>query len=94
MQDHNIPLSLCIISVHILSVLVLWSMFSNGHIMVTSCLFLQYNPFTNPKNSVHLVWKVGKVLTCSSECQFFLLFSNFKIATCDGYEVDSERSYS
>ena len=49
-------------------------MFSNGHVTVTSCLFLQYNPSTNPKNSVHLVWKVGKVLTHISECKFFCSF--------------------
>ena len=67
MQDHNIPLSLLIISVYILTVLVLWNMFSNGHVMVTSCLFLQYDPSTNPK-------KAGKVLVHSSEYQFFALF--------------------
>ena len=44
-------------------------MFSNGHIMVMP--FLQYDPNTNPKNSVHLVWKAGKVLMHSLECQFF-----------------------
>ena len=49
-------------------------MFSNGHVMVMSCLFLQYDPSTNPKNSVRLVWKAGKVLTHSLECQFFALF--------------------
>ena len=75
MQDHNIPLSLLILSVYILTVLVLWNMFSNGHVMVTSCLFLQYNPSTNPKNRVRLLWKVGKVLMCSSEWQFFALFT-------------------
>ena len=69
-------------------------MFSNGHVTVTSCLFLQYDPDTNPKNSVHLVWKVGKVLTCSSECQFFCSFQILKMATYDGYDADSERSYS
>ena len=51
MQDHNIPLSLFIISVYILAVLVLWNIFSKGHVMVTSCLFLQYNPSTLPKKS-------------------------------------------
>ena len=44
MEDHNIPLSLFIISVYILSALVLWNMFSNGHVMVMSCLFLQFDP--------------------------------------------------
>ena len=34
---------------------------SNGHVTVTSCLFLQYDPSTNPK-------KVGKVLMHSLEC--------------------------
>ena len=68
MEDHNIPLSLLILSVYILTVLVLWNIFSNGHITVTSCLFLQYDPSTNPK-------KLGKVLTCSLECQFFALFT-------------------
>ena len=37
--------------------------------------FLQYDQSTNPKNSVRLGWKVGKVLTHSSECQFFALFT-------------------
>ena len=68
MQDHNIPLSLLIISVYILTVLVLLNMFSKGHVTVTSCLFLQYNPSINPK-------KVGKVLSHSSECQFFALIT-------------------
>ena len=57
MQDHNIPLSLFIISVYILTVLVLWNIFSKGHITVTSCLFLRYDPSTLPLK----VWKVGKV---------------------------------
>ena len=70
-------------------------MFSNGHVTVMSSLFLQYDPSANPKNSVCLVWKVGKVLTHSSECQFFLLFSHSKMATCDqGFEANLERSYS
>ena len=60
-----------IISVYVLTVLVLWNMFSNGHVKVTSCLFMQYDPSPNPKNSVYLVWKVGKVLMHSSKCQFF-----------------------
>ena len=75
MQDHNIPLCLLIISVYILTVLVLWNMFSNGHVMVTSCLFLWYNPSTNPMNSVHLVWEAGTVLMHISECQYFALFT-------------------
>ena len=74
MQDHNIPLCLFIISVYILTVLVLWNIFSNGHVTVMSCLFLQYNPSTNPKNRVHLLWKVGKVLMDSLEWQIFALF--------------------
>ena len=78
MQDHNIPLFLFIISVYILTVLILWNMFSNGHVTVTSCLFLPYNPSSlmcQTKNRVRLLWKVGKVLTGSSECQFFALFT-------------------
>ena len=49
MQDHNIPLSLLIISVYILTVLFVWNMFSNGHVTVMSCPFLQYKPSTNPE---------------------------------------------
>ena len=70
MQDYNIPLSLLILSVYIWTVLVLWNIFSNGHVTVTSCLFLQYDPSTNQKNRVHLLWKAEKVLMCSSKCQF------------------------
>ena len=63
-------------------------MFSNGHLMVTSCLFLQYDPSTNPK-------KAGKVLAHSSEYQFFALFNFAKLATFDeGYNAESERSNS
>ena len=51
MQDHNIPLSLFIISVYILTVLVLWNIVSNGHVTVTSCLFLRYDPSTRPKHN-------------------------------------------
>ena len=75
MQDHNISLSLLILSVYILTVLVLWNIFSNGHITVMTCLFLQYDPSTNPKNRVRLLWKAGKMLTHRLECQFFALFT-------------------
>ena len=51
------PLSLFKLSVYILTVLVLWNIFSKGHVTVTSCLFLRYDPSTLPKK----VWKVGKV---------------------------------
>ena len=37
-EDHKIPLSLFIISVYILSVLVLWNMFSKGHVMPFSAV--------------------------------------------------------
>ena len=47
-------------------------MFSNGHVTVMSCLFLQYDPSANPKNSVRLVWKVAKALMYSSECKVLL----------------------
>ena len=43
-EDYKIPLSLFIISVYICSVLVLWNVFSNVHITVMSCLFLQLDP--------------------------------------------------
>ena len=56
----------CIISV---KYVFKWS--HHGHVIP----FLQYNPSTNPKNSVCLVWKAGKVLMHSSECQFFALFT-------------------
>ena len=69
MQDHNIPLLLLIISVYILTVLFLWNMFSNGHVTVTSCLFLHYEPSTNPE-------KGGKsAYMHSAECMFFALFT-------------------
>ena len=70
MQDHNIPLSLFIISVYILTLLVLWNIFSNGHVRVTSCLFLRYDPSTCPKK----VWNVGKVLMHRHEFEIFLIF--------------------
>ena len=53
----------------------------------------QFTAFTQ-KICLHLVGKVGKVLTCSFETRFFALFT-FKMATCNqGFEADSERSYS
>ena len=73
MQDHNIPLSLFIISFYILTVLVLWNIFSNGHVTVTSCLFLRYNPSTCPKKSL----KCGKSTNASSQIRDFFAF--FKV---------------
>ena len=59
MQDHNIPLSLSIISVYILTVLVLWNMFSKGHVTVMSCLFLQYDPSLEIFNMVfNTLWNI------------------------------------
>ena len=59
MQDHNIPLSLSIISVYVLTVLVLWNMFSKGHIMITSCLFLKYDPSLEIFNMVfNTLWNI------------------------------------
>ena len=59
MQDHNIPLSLSIISVYVLTVLVLWNMFSKGHITVTSCLFLKYDPSLEIFNMVfNTLWNI------------------------------------
>ena len=53
------PLSLSIISVYILTVLVLWNMFSKGHVMVTSCLFLQYDPSLEIFNMVfNTLWNI------------------------------------
>ena len=74
MQDHNIPLSLFIISVYILTVLVLWNIFSNGHITVTSCLFLRYDPSTAPQKSL----KCGKSTNASSQIRDFFAFFNFQ----------------
>ena len=74
MQDHNIPLSLFIISVYILTVLVLWNIFSNGHVMVTSCLFLRYDPSTHPKKSL----KCGKSTNAFSWIRDFFAFFNFQ----------------
>ena len=74
MQDHNIPLSLFIISVYILTVLVLWNIFSNGHVTVTSCLFLRYDPSTRPKKSL----KCGKSTNASSWIRDFFTFFNFQ----------------
>ena len=63
---HNISLYFnCISSV---KYVFKWS--HHGHITVTSCLFLQYDPSglcAKPKNRVRLLRKVGKVLMCSSE---------------------------
>ena len=90
MQDHNIPLSLFIISVYILTVLVLWNIFSNGHVTVTSCLFLWYDPSTAPQKSL----KCGKSTNASSRIWDLLPFSTFKMASYEkGFEADSERSY-
>ena len=59
MQDHNIPLSLSIISVYILTVLVLWNMFSKGHVTGMSCLFLQYDPSLEIFNMVfNTLWNI------------------------------------
>ena len=74
MQDHNIPLSLSIISVYILTVLVLWNIFSKGHITVTSCLFLRYDPSTRPKKSLKC-WKSTNAL---SRIRDFFSFFNFQ----------------
>ena len=74
MQDHNIPLSLFIISVYILTVLVLWNIVSNGHVTVTSCLFLRYDPSTRPKKSL----KRGKSTNASSWIRDFFAFFNFQ----------------
>ena len=74
MQDHNIPLSLSIISVYILTVLVLWNIFSKGHVTVTSCLFLRYDPSTCPKKSL----KCGKSTNASSRIRDFFAFFNFQ----------------
>ena len=74
MQDYNIPLSLFIISVYILTVLILWNIFSNGHVTVMSCLFLQYDPSTHPKK----VWNAGKVLMRHYEFEIFFAFFNFQ----------------
>ena len=74
MQDHNIPLSLFIISVYIWTVLVLWNIFSNGHVTVTSCLFLRYDPSTHPKKSQ----KCRKSTNASSRIRDFFAFFNFQ----------------
>ena len=74
MEDHNIPLSLFIISVYILSVLVLWNMFSNGHVTVTSCLFLQFDPsglMRLPKKKLFM----HNCLCAVSKAVFFALFT-------------------
>ena len=56
MQDHNIPLFWLILSVYILTVLVLWNMFSKGHITVTSCLFPWYDPSGWWEKCLHAFW--------------------------------------
>ena len=78
---HNISLYFnCISSVKYLA---------NGHVTVTSCLFLRYDPSTIPKKSL----KRGKSTNASSQIRDFLPFSKFKMATFnDGYQADSERS--
>ena len=74
MQDHNIPLSLSIISVYILTVLVLWNIFSKDHVTVMSCLFLRYDPRTRPKKSL----KCGKSTNVSSQIRDIFAFFNFQ----------------
>ena len=74
MQDCNIPLSLSIISVYILTVLVLWNIFSKGHVTVISCLFLRYDPSTRPKKSLNC----GKSTNVSSWIWDFFAFFNFQ----------------
>ena len=53
-------------------------MFSNGHVTVTSCLFLQLDPsglMCLPKKFVYAYfWKVGKLLTCSFKSSIFCSF--------------------
>ena len=68
MQDHNIPLFWLILSVYILTVFVLWNMFSKGHITVTSCLFPRYDPSSG-----------GKSAYARFGLQTILLFSLFHI---------------
>ena len=74
MQDHNIPLSLFIISVYILTVVVLLNIISKGHVTVTSCLFLRYDPSTRPEKSL----KHGKNTNASSWIRLFLSFFDFQ----------------
>ena len=73
MQDHNITLSIFIISVYILTVLVLWNIFSKGHVTVMSCLFLRYDPSTRPKKV-----KRGKSTNALSWIRDFFAFFNFQ----------------
>ena len=74
MQDHKISLFWLILSVYILTVLVLWNIFSNGHVTVTSCLFLRYDPSTCPKKSL----KHRKSTNASSLIRDFFAFFNFQ----------------
>ena len=76
MQDHNIQLSLFIISFYILTVLVLWNIFSkgprHGHVMSFSAVRPKHPP---PKSL-----KGGKSTNASfTKSRFFCLFPIFKI---------------
>ena len=83
MQDHNIPLSLFIISVYILTVLVLWNIFSNGMTQAQTQK-IEYAYFERQKKCLCIVQNAS-----------FLLFLHFKMVTFHkGFEADSERSYS
>ena len=68
MQDHNIPLFWLILSVYILTVFVLWNMFSKGHVTVMSYLFPRYDPSGG-----------GKSAYAHFGLQTILLFSLFHI---------------
>ena len=73
MQDHNIPLSLSIISVYIFTVLVLWNIFSKGHVTVMSCLF-----WVRPKYLPQKSLKHGKSTNVLSWIRDFFAFLNFQ----------------
>ena len=80
---HNISLYFnCISSV---KYLFKWS--RHGHVMPFSAVRPKHKPNTYFKR-----WE--KCLCIVPNAVFFLLFSNFKMATCSRYDADSEKSDS
>ena len=86
---HNISLYFnCISSV---KYVFKWS--CHGHVMPFSALRPKQFNMPNQKMEYAYFERQEKCLRIVWNARFFLLFSNFKMATCDGYEADSERSY-
>ena len=72
-------------------------MFSNGHVMVMSCLFLQYDPSSlmrQPQKKGYAECERQEKCLRIVQNASFLLFLHFKMAAYEaGYEGRSEKSY-